>query len=166
MVVCAKQKFWERLVRLSGDPALLDERFADFAARKLNAALLTSLLTGMFRRESTEAWIAKLVGAGIPAAPVHDITQALNDPQSVARDLIVSTEHPRWGTVRHVASPVRVGPHRVDHRRAPALGENETEILRDVCRFSAADVARLRAAGAFGGDESRLRSQHATGAAL
>ena len=165
VVVCAKQKFWERLVRLCNDPGLDDERFGDFELRRLNAELLTSRLSDLFRAESTEAWTTKLIRAGIPAAPVQDITQALNDPQSVARDLIVSTEHPRWGTVRHVASPVRVGPHRIQHRRAPARNQDASQILHDICQLSATDVARLRIAGAFGGEGTRS-SQDTTRAAL
>jgi crotonobetainyl-CoA:carnitine CoA-transferase CaiB-like acyl-CoA transferase len=62
----------------------------------------------------------------------------------------VETEHPRFGTVRQLGTPVRVGPGRSEHRRAPRLGEDETAVLTDLLGYDAQRIEQLRAEGAFG----------------
>ena len=76
--------------------------------------------------------------------------QALADPQAAARGLLLETEHPHWGTVRQVGSPVRFGDQPVEHRRAPHRNEHQHEITADLLGYSPERVAELAAAGAFG----------------
>jgi crotonobetainyl-CoA:carnitine CoA-transferase CaiB-like acyl-CoA transferase len=79
----------------------------------------------------------------------------LEDPQAEARGMIVDTVHPRFGTVRQLRSPVRVGPEAPEYVRAPHRGEHQDEVLRDVLGYDATRIAELRNAGAFGASEKR-----------
>ena len=71
-------------------------------------------------------------------------------PHAAARQVIAETQHPRFGTVRQFTSPIRVGPPRTDHTRAPLRNEHAPEILHGLLGYDDATVASLAADGAFG----------------
>ncbi len=149
VVACPKEKFWRRLTEAVGRPELAaDERFGDFAARRKNREELVAALDEIFTTRTTEAWLAALGAAGVPCAPVQTVEEALADPGVVERSMIVETEHQRFGTVRSIASPVRVGPQRTDHRRAPTLNEDATYVLEELLNYGPGAVERLVREGA------------------
>ena len=151
VVVAAKEKFWQRLAGALGRPELAtDERFATFDDRRRNRDELLAILDAVFAGASTEHWIDVLADAGVPCGPVNDVAGALRDPQTHARSMVVETEHPRFGTVRQVASPVRVGDDAPTYRRAPLLDEHAGDVLQGLLGYDAARIEELRAAGAFG----------------
>ena len=150
VVFCNKDKFWRDLVETLGVPELAeDARFATFADRFDHRESLLPLLRARFETRTTADWLDRLRGR-VPCAPVNDVRQALADPQVLARDMIVEVEHPDFGTLREVRSPVRTEGEIRQPRRAPRLGEHTDSILRDVLGYSNSTIARLRSAGAIG----------------
>jgi crotonobetainyl-CoA:carnitine CoA-transferase CaiB-like acyl-CoA transferase len=152
-VACPKQKFWERLCRALGhDELLADERFSDFAGRHRNRDELLPILRSALRERTTEAWIDALGDAGVPCGPIYDVAEALADRQTEARGDVVEIEHPRFGVVRQVASPLRVARDEepAPLRRGPFRGEHTESVLRELCGYSAERIAELRDAGTFG----------------
>ena len=100
VIVCAKEKFWQRLVDVLGIAHVRDDpRFRGFAARRENRALVTSTLQDVLVTRTTAEWIAALTAAGVPCGPINDVRSALADPQTAARGLVTEVEHP----VRHRA---------------------------------------------------------------
>lgn len=155
VVGCAKQKFWERLVTAFGSPGwAASERFATPAARYENAAECLSLVEKELARRTTAEWLAVLEAAGVPCAPINTVPQALAEEHTTARGMVVTTEHPRFGKVRQVASPVRAGEPRTDHQRGPLLGEHTAQVLAELLGTDAAAFADLARDGAFGKDRS------------
>jgi crotonobetainyl-CoA:carnitine CoA-transferase CaiB-like acyl-CoA transferase len=151
IVACPKQKFWERLCELIDRPDLLaDERFSDFGARDRNREVLVPMLAAALRRRTTADWAQTLTAAGVPNGPIYEVAEALEDPQTAARGDIVTIDHPRFGAVRHVASPFRLSGPQPPLRRAPFRGEHTEEILRTICGYDHDRIAALRSAGAFG----------------
>jgi len=153
VVACPKQKFWESLCAAIGQPELAaDERFADFAARDRNRDELLPLLDAAFAGRASAEWLEQLAAAGVPSAAVNDVTAALEDPQVQARGGIVEADHPVLGTVRQVASPLRLGDDpRVE--RAPFRGEHTESVLAEVCGYSRDRIEELATAGVFGEEE-------------
>ena len=150
VVACPKQKFWESLCAALGRSELaVEERFADFAARDRNRDELLPILDAAFAERTADDWLAILAGAGVPSAPVNDVASALDDPQVHARGGIVATDHAVLGTVRQVASPLRLGDE-VPMERAPARGEHTESVLGEVCGYSGERIDELAAAGVFG----------------
>jgi crotonobetainyl-CoA:carnitine CoA-transferase CaiB-like acyl-CoA transferase len=148
VVGCAKEKFWKRLATVLDLPD--DPRFATFADRQRHADVLLPLLEGIFATRTVADWLEPLYAASIPCGPVNDVAAALRDPHTLARGLIADTAHPRYGTVRNLASPVRVGDEPPAYRRAPQRGEDFDPIIRDLLGYDSARIAGLAAAGAFG----------------
>jgi crotonobetainyl-CoA:carnitine CoA-transferase CaiB-like acyl-CoA transferase len=150
VVFCNKDKFWRDLVEVLGVPELAeDARFATFADRFDHRETLLPLLRARFETRTTAEWLDRLRGR-VPCAPVNDVRQALADPQVLARDMIVAVEHPEFGTLREVRSPVRTEGEIRQPRRAPRLGEHTDSILRDVLGYGDGTIARLRSAGVIG----------------
>jgi crotonobetainyl-CoA:carnitine CoA-transferase CaiB-like acyl-CoA transferase len=57
----------------------------------------------------------------------------VNDPQALARGLIVEIKHPTLDVVRSIANPVRLSATPVLYRLPPPLlGEHNVEILRSL----------------------------------
>ena len=151
VIACAKQKFWERLCHAIQRPDLLeDPRFTDFAARRENRDELLVELRAKFRSRPAAEWVGLLEDAGVPVGPVNEVGEALEDPQLHARGGLISYEHPTLGTVRQVASPLRVSGAEPPVRRGPLLGEHTEDVMAELCGYDAGRIAELRAQGAFG----------------
>jgi crotonobetainyl-CoA:carnitine CoA-transferase CaiB-like acyl-CoA transferase len=151
VVGCAKEKFWVRMASAMGRADLADdERFQGFQARQQNQAVLLPIIESQLRRESVEHWITLFREAGVPCGEVKDVASALADPHTIARELIVETDSPTLGRVTSIASPVRVGERRTDHRPAPAPGEHQAAILESILGYSADRIAAIEKSGAFG----------------
>jgi crotonobetainyl-CoA:carnitine CoA-transferase CaiB-like acyl-CoA transferase len=151
VVACPKPKFWESLCAAIGRPELAaDERFVDFAARDRNRDELVPLLEEVFRSRGAAEWLEVLAAAGIPSSAVNDVEDALADPQTVARGAIVEHEHPVFGTVRTIASPLRVGEEEKPVARAPFRGEQTLEVLEELCGYGRDRIVELHGDGVFG----------------
>jgi crotonobetainyl-CoA:carnitine CoA-transferase CaiB-like acyl-CoA transferase len=151
VVACPKQKFWERLCEAIGRPELAaDPRFADFAGRNEHRDELLPVLDDVFAARPAGEWLEVLGAAGIPCAPVHELEAALEEPQAKSRRAVVEHEHPTLGTVRTMATPLRVGPEDKPVRRGPFRGEHTEEVLVELCGYSPESVRKLAEAGVFG----------------
>ena len=150
-IACAKPKFWERFCHVLDRRDLLeDPRFVDFAGRNHHRDALLPELASMLRERTTAEWTETLTAAGVPNGAVNSVAEAFEDPQTIARGNVVSIDHPRFGEVRQVASPLRMSGARVQLRRGPFRGEDNDSVLTEVCGYSVERVAQLRAEGAFG----------------
>jgi crotonobetainyl-CoA:carnitine CoA-transferase CaiB-like acyl-CoA transferase len=154
VVACAKEKFFPRLADAIDRPDLAtDRRFATFTERRANHGALQAILDDVFSTRPASEWLDRLRAAAVPCGPVNTVAEALAEPQTAARDLVVTTEHPHFGSVRQVASPVRVGTSAPTYRRAPRRNEHAHELLVDLLGYDDATVVDLTAAGAFGRQE-------------
>jgi crotonobetainyl-CoA:carnitine CoA-transferase CaiB-like acyl-CoA transferase len=150
VVACAKEKFFGRLALAIERPDLAaDPRFVDFASRGRHREVLLAELEPVFVTRSTAQWATILSDAGVPSGPVQSVQDALVDPHTVARGSVVSVDHPHWGAVHQVASPLRL-PGGAAPSRAPRRGENAGEILSQLLGYSAQAVESLTRSGAFG----------------
>jgi len=123
VVAAPKEKFWVRVCEAIGRPELAtDPRFADFGARDRNREELAPILEEAFRVRPSAEWLELLRAAGVPSSPVNDV------PGAVGEARIVEYEHPTLGTVRQVASPLRLSDAEPPVGRAPFRGEHDDEV--------------------------------------
>jgi crotonobetainyl-CoA:carnitine CoA-transferase CaiB-like acyl-CoA transferase len=150
VVFCNKDKFWTALVDAMELPEVArDPRFATFADRFAHKDELVARLKPRFAELTTAEWLARLRGR-VPCAPVNTVAQALDDEQIRAREMILEVKHPRLGTLREVASPVKTPGAITRPAPAPGLGEHTEAILRDLLEYDPDRIAALRASGALG----------------
>jgi crotonobetainyl-CoA:carnitine CoA-transferase CaiB-like acyl-CoA transferase len=151
VVACPKDHFWRTLCEAIERPDLAaDDRYETFAGRDRHRDQLLAELDAVFAQRTTSHWLQRLAPHGIPCAPVNDVHQALDDPQARARAVVLEAPHERFGTVRTIASAVRVGGEQKPAARAPQRGEHTHEVLERVCRYSETRITELSDAGAFG----------------
>jgi crotonobetainyl-CoA:carnitine CoA-transferase CaiB-like acyl-CoA transferase len=151
VVGCAKEKFWQRLAVAIERPELAsDARFATFADRRRNAAALLAVLEEVFAERTAREWLEILGRAGVPCAPVNSVAEALREEQTAARGMVVETTHPRFGNVRQLRSPVRVGTESPEYRRAPTRDEHRDSVVRSMLGYDQTLIDALERGGAFG----------------
>jgi crotonobetainyl-CoA:carnitine CoA-transferase CaiB-like acyl-CoA transferase len=110
-----------------------DERFRTNALRTKNRAELIPLLQKMFDGQAASTWLEKLTAAQIPAAPINTVEEAVNDAQTLARNMIVQLEHPALGIARSIGNPIKFSETPVSYRLPPPmLGEHTNEVLRGI----------------------------------
>jgi crotonobetainyl-CoA:carnitine CoA-transferase CaiB-like acyl-CoA transferase len=68
----------------------------------------------------------------VPCGPVYDMLQALADPQTAAREMVVEVEHTTLGRVKTLGLPVKFShtPGKV-RAGAPLFGEHTREVLAE-----------------------------------
>lgn len=145
-VMCMTEKFWQALIQQLDTPALAaDPRFTTAASRRQHREALTPLLDAEFERQTTAHWLARLQGV-LPAAPVHDLAQALENPFPIDTGMVRTTPHPLRADFRSFANPIKLNGARLPTRSAPALGADTDAVLEEL-GYSAVERARLRSEG-------------------
>ena len=147
-VAVGSERQWPRFCDALGLPALADDpRFATNGDRVENRGELRPILADRMRERSTEAWLAALDAAEIPAGPIRDILEAFASPEAIARVMTVEMEHPAWGVIRQVGVPFELSATPATIRTPPPLlGEGTDEILAEL-GYDDAAVAAIRATG-------------------
>jgi formyl-CoA transferase len=110
-----------------------DPRFQNNAERIKHRLELIPILQNVFNQKSAAEWLERFSNAGIPAAKINGVSEALNHIQAKARGLVVQLEHPILGIVKSIANPIRLSDTPVTYRFAPPfLGEHTNEILKSL----------------------------------
>jgi crotonobetainyl-CoA:carnitine CoA-transferase CaiB-like acyl-CoA transferase len=145
-LMCNKEKFWAELCRKVGRPQWIDDpRFLRFPDRLKHRALLTELIDEALQARTTGDWLAEFAGS-VPAAPIYDVTQALENPWVKGSARIESIPVEGGPPLALLTNPLRGEGLPLAGRPAPALGADTDAVLADA-GFAREEIARLRADG-------------------
>ncbi|MCA8929058.1 MAG: CoA transferase [Alphaproteobacteria bacterium] len=145
-IMCNKEKFWPALCNAIGQPSWA-EIYPDFATRLTHRDRLTELLDEALSARTTAEWMA-VFGGAVPAAPVNDIGQALDNPFAQATGQLIRYTAPDGTPVGSTGSAIRVPGQAPLARPAPPLAADQAQVLAEL-GLSEDEIERLRAAGAF-----------------
>jgi formyl-CoA transferase len=149
MIGANQDTVFARLAAAMEAPALAtNPRYADHQARGTNQAELDDIIARWTATLSTSDLLALLERHGIPSGLIYRAADMLDDPHFVARNAIVSTAHPQFGTLRmqNVAPRLSLSPSSV-RSPAPALGEHNTEIYGELLGLGLEVLDDYRARG-------------------
>lgn len=138
---------WESLAELIGlDPQRHPSHDARVAAHdEIDAAVAT-----WAAQQTTDAAVAILADAGVPAVACRNHGMLRFHPQFVARGFFEEVAHPAVGTHLMPAQPFRIrGVERWVRRPTPTLGQHNREVLGEA-GLSDAEIDELVAAGEIG----------------
>ncbi|MEM3742729.1 MAG: CoA transferase, partial [Nitrososphaerota archaeon] len=90
VVTVGSEKLWEKFCKAIGRPDLMENpKFRTNADRVINREELVEELSRIFRSKPTDFWLEVLEKAGVPAAPILTVGQALNDEHVKYRGMVV-----------------------------------------------------------------------------
>jgi crotonobetainyl-CoA:carnitine CoA-transferase CaiB-like acyl-CoA transferase len=127
---------------------LTDPRFSDPASLMANMSQLATILDEVFGSQPMAHWYEAFNGVHVTFGVVREPQDVIKDPQLRLNDIVVPLEGAGGKLTSTISSPIQVhGVTKVPARRAPALGEHNEEILKQL-DFSASEIDGLRASGA------------------
>ncbi len=148
ITVSAGGWMWGKFCELVDPDLEHDPRFDTNEKRMKNVKELEAILNERMSVKTTVEWIAELEAAGMPSGPINTIPQMHADPQALARDMVVTQNHPVAGKVKTLGLPVKFsrtpgGPK----LPSTVYGQYTREILGQA-GFSNAEIDGFVAAGA------------------
>jgi crotonobetainyl-CoA:carnitine CoA-transferase CaiB-like acyl-CoA transferase len=146
----ANERLFRRLCEVLGHNEWgADPAFADNSSRVQHREALASRIESITVTQPRAHWLALFDANDIPCGPINDYAQVFADPQVLAREMVVATDHPTLGQLKTLGSPIKLSatPANVS-RRAAQLGEHTDEVLTEE-GFSVSEIAALRSAGAI-----------------
>ena len=151
IVGVGNDSLWVSFCRAVGRPDLDDPRFKTNALRVENYVELKKLLVPMFRSGSTQHWLDVLEPAAIPVGRVRSVPEALSNPQTADRQMLIEVEHPTVGRMRMTGNPIKMsGLSDAPALPPPLLGQHTEEVLAEKLNLSSEEIEALREEGALG----------------
>jgi crotonobetainyl-CoA:carnitine CoA-transferase CaiB-like acyl-CoA transferase len=148
-VLCPTQAHWDRLCDVMGDPDAKHPRFETMAGRCAHSDEV-DVIVERWTSVRTKQEVAELLeGTGIPTAPVVTLAELLEDAHVAERGVLrwMSDDRGPWLTL---GSPLFLSESpMVEPNRAPGLGADTDEILREELGLTEAQIASYRSVGAI-----------------
>lgn len=143
-------QLWPGFARAIGRPDLVDDkRFNNQFVSPDDLAELGRLVDEIFLTRTTAEWVERLMAEGQRFAPVRDHLEVVADEGAVANGYFVDVEHPTYGSIRTIGSPIRMSATpTVPGVVAPELGQHTEEVLLEA-GFTWEQLADLQEQGAW-----------------
>ena len=145
--VSSMEKFWRALLEAIERPDIgEDARFRERMGRIKNYEALVQALRPVFAAKPRTYWAERLAEHDVPAAVVHSIPEAMEEPEVKHLGMFHELQHERYGKMTAMRRASRIdGERESQPLPPPALGEHTDQVLREF-GFAAPEIAELRAA--------------------
>jgi formyl-CoA transferase len=148
IIACLTNSFWGRICDALGMSQFIDDpRFDTLQHRRDNRDQVNELIATFTRQKTVQELVELLAEHEVPHAPILGIKEALSQPQAVAREMVVETEHEVLGKIPIVNRPIKfAGDAQPVPAAPPVLGQHTDEILHDVLGLTSDQIDQLRSA--------------------
>ena len=145
------ERVWQEFCSVLELGALVDDtRFNTLAGRLENAAVFRDILIETFAAKPRPVWADLFVQKKVKFVYtlVNTVAEAAKDPQALANEYVVDTEHPTMGATKTTGPPIRFSktPARVG-TGAPEFGQHTEEVLTEICGYDWDEVTEMRESG-------------------
>lgn len=145
MIGCANQRTWEKFcTQVIGKPKwITDERYLTNSLRHQHVVELEREIEEITKQQEAYYWIEKCEQAGVPAGPINNFGEAMNNEHYLARDMVKELEHPVIGKMKVIGSPTKFSDTPAEiNTPAPLLGQHSEAVLQEL-GYEAERIQRL-----------------------
>ncbi len=149
VIAAASQILWEKLCTIMGRLDMITNK--DLATTELRIknydSIIKPVMTEWSANRTSKEIEDALYEAGVPNAPVLEIDQVVNNPNTKVREMVVDIEHPVIGKMRVPGVPIKMfsSPGAV-YAPAPLLGQHNKDVLSSL-GYSPEQIDNLRESG-------------------
>ncbi len=147
VVAVANDSLFKRLCSTLGRPEMADDPlFITNEKRHANQPELERQLQEIFVTKTAQEWIDIIEAAGVPVSPINDLAYVAEDPQILARNMLVDMKDPTLPGIQVTGNPIKMSAMEdiMSREHAPEIGEHNTEILTNWLHFSEEEIAALK----------------------
>lgn len=147
IIAAGNQHLYEKLCTeiLNRPDMITDPRFTDMTGRLENQDAIQEVIEDMLKDYTMEEATELILSKGIPAGPIMDIPQILEDPHVKAREMFVEMDHPTLGRMTVNGCAIKLMDTKPGVRTpAPGLGRDNQEIFGDMLGVPKKEMERLQ----------------------
>ena len=130
-VGASNQNTWLMLLKAINRQDLQEnEMFSSNLSRKKNTTQLVDILNTELLKKTSDEWLKIFDDNGLPCGPINSITEMFEDPQTIAREMIIEVENKKAGKSKAIGMPIKFSKSKTEKSKgAPNLGEHTREIM-------------------------------------
>ncbi|MFP5394690.1 MAG: CaiB/BaiF CoA transferase family protein [Alphaproteobacteria bacterium] len=149
IIALGNDRQFRDLVDILGLPEMADDgRFATSASRSDHREAMFAMINPAIARWTSDELLAALEAAKLPCGKINTIPQALEQPQTVARELVQEIAREDGTPIRFVGFPAKLSASPATYRLAPPRsGQDTRTVLSEVLGMTDGEVDALAAAG-------------------
>jgi CoA:oxalate CoA-transferase len=135
IIAAGTDMLFAKLARTLGHSSWPDDpRYATNAKRSENVATLQQAIEAALAAKSSAEWLAILDAAGIPSGPINDVAALFQDPQVLARNMMVGVDDPDFAALKVAGNPIKMSafPDAPTRGPVPRLDGDRARVLADL----------------------------------
>jgi formyl-CoA transferase len=148
-IICNNERHWQALGKaLKRSDWIEDPKYNPLEERVKRMDELDAEINAETRKYTRMQLFELLNKTGAACAPVRTLREVLDDPHLRARGMIHDIDHPEWGKLVVMRSPIHYGGvKQPEYRPSGFMGADIDAILGDELKMSNDEIARLRETG-------------------
>ena len=127
------ERIWRRFCDALGRPEWIrDERYSSNQNRLENRDALIGEIEAVMQQRPSAEWLEKLDRHGVPCGPLLSIAEIFQHPQMLARDSVVTLNHPAAGPIVLMNNPMRFVGRAMSYAPPPVLGQHTGSVIEEI----------------------------------
>ena len=149
-IAAASERVGQRMCDAMGKPEWKEvPEWSTRTKRSQDRARVNAAIAEVTKTKPKAYWDKVFEEAGVPCGPINNIDEVFADPQVKHLGLAAKVKHKKKGDIELVNSPINIeGLPKKIRTATPEAGEHTVEILQSI-GYSAADIDKMKAAGAI-----------------
>lgn len=133
IIAAGNDKLFEGMCKIFDLNLYQDEKFKTNLKRNENIEELKKILEEKLKNKTTAEWCKILEDKKIPCGPINNIKEAVESPQTQARNMIVSAMHDKIGEFKMAGNPIKMSSYEDTKTRGeiPNLDQHREKILKE-----------------------------------